>query len=105
MSSSSPGCRPCAGLMAGNQTWSVLDHQDKGVGPHAGVGVQHPKLVTTRLPKLNIGGEPARLVSFRGYREVQPFACLQALHPQKGVGSTVVRAVDSHTLEGPGGVG
>ena len=73
------------------QRRSALDHQHEGFGLHAGVGVQHPKPVTTRLPELDIGGEPARLVGLRGYREGQPRAFLPALHPQKGVGSTAVR--------------
>jgi hypothetical protein len=90
--------------MADDQTRSVLDHQHKEFGRHTGVGVQHAKLVTTRLIKFHMGGEPARLVSFRGQREGQPLASLLALHTQKSIGSTVVRTLDSHGLEGPGRV-
>jgi hypothetical protein len=52
--------------MADDRTCSALDHQHKGFGRHTGVGVQHAKLVTTPLIKFHMGGEPARLVSFRG---------------------------------------
>jgi len=48
------------------QTMSASDHNRRGFGCHAGVGVQHAKPVSTRLPQLDIGGELARLIGFRG---------------------------------------
>jgi hypothetical protein len=45
------------------QARSALDHYYKGFGRDAGVGVQHAKPVTTRLPKLGLGDELARLVT------------------------------------------
>ena len=54
------------GPVADNQARSALDHHHKGFGRHAGVGVQNAKSVKTRLPKLDIGGELARLVGFGG---------------------------------------
>ena len=45
---------------------SALDHNRRGFGGHAGVGVQHAKPVLTRLPQLDINGELARLVGLRG---------------------------------------
>src|SRR5512133_1105445 len=51
---------------AAHQARSVLDHYHKGFGRHAGVGVQHAKPETARLPKLGLGDEPAGLVGLRG---------------------------------------
>jgi hypothetical protein len=51
---------------AAHQPWSALDHYYKGFGRHSGVGVEHAKPVTTRLPKLHLGDEPARLVGLHG---------------------------------------
>ena len=85
-----------------NQAPSALDHYHKGFRRHAGVRVQHPKPVTTRLPKLGLGSEPARLVGLRRQREIQPPAPLPALHPQKAARSTAVRTLDSNGFEGPG---
>jgi hypothetical protein len=42
--------RRCPGLVAGDQIWSAHDHQYKSLGRHAGLGVQHAKPITTRLP-------------------------------------------------------
>ena len=53
------------GPLVDDQTRSALDHYDKRFGRHAGVGVQHAKPVTTRLPKLGLGDELARLVGLR----------------------------------------
>jgi hypothetical protein len=49
----------CGDLTADDETQSTLDHQHKRFGCHAGVGVQYAKLVATRLPKFDIGSEPA----------------------------------------------
>jgi hypothetical protein len=56
----------CAGLVANNQTWLAFDHEYKGFRRYAGGGVRHAKSVLTRLPKLDIGRELARLVGLRG---------------------------------------
>ena len=45
---------------------SGLDHQHRGFRCQVGVGVQHTKLIKTRLPKLHIGGELARLIGLGG---------------------------------------
>jgi hypothetical protein len=84
-----------------NQARSV-DHHHKRFGRQAGVGVEQAKPVTTRLPKLHMGGEPAGLVGLGGYREVQPLASLPALHPQKSIWATAVHTFDPNGLEGPG---
>jgi len=55
--------------VADEQTQSAGDHKHRSFRRRTGVRVQHAKPVTTRLPKLDIGGELARLVSLGGYRE------------------------------------
>jgi hypothetical protein len=45
--------------MADDRTRSALDYQHKWFGRRTRAGVQHAKLVTTRLIKLDVGGELA----------------------------------------------
>ena len=69
-----PGQRRCLRQAGGGAraSWLMtgrgqpLIMSTKGLGRHAGVGVQHAKPVATRLAQLDIGRELARLVGLRG---------------------------------------
>jgi hypothetical protein len=46
-------------FVADQQTRSAFNYDHEGLGPYAGAGVQHAKLVTAWLLELDIGGELA----------------------------------------------